>query len=107
MDAVVRQQPVVLALLEPDGGAVGVLVLHLRGALHVIDPLQHLRARRPLLPFAALRLDALCAGVKNLAVSSRAASGGREHRPSGPALSLHFKRVVGHERSRDGSLQVT
>eukprot|EP00966_Prymnesium_polylepis_P237675 5497036-Prymnesium_polylepis.1 len=38
-------------------------------------------------------------GVKNLAVSSRAASGRSRTGPSGPALSLHFKRVVGHERS--------
>eukprot|EP00966_Prymnesium_polylepis_P030413 707224-Prymnesium_polylepis.1 len=45
-----------------------------------------------------------CCTVKNFAVSShRAAS----ETPSGPALSLHFKRVVGHERSRDGSLHVT
>eukprot|EP00966_Prymnesium_polylepis_P029503 685466-Prymnesium_polylepis.1 len=35
------------------------------------------------------------------------ARGERDAVETGPTLSLYFKRVVGHERSRDGSLQVT
>eukprot|EP00966_Prymnesium_polylepis_P200808 4653022-Prymnesium_polylepis.1 len=56
----------------------------------------------------AAHCSALLAIGRRLMDSEPIALGSVQLSPSGPTLSLHFKRVVGHERSaRDGSLQVT